>query len=87
MTGKAVMAGAICHFSSRRRREVEISESLRVAVESAAIAVRELMLSPILPAPVNDARCRQCSLNELCQPKLKDLQPRYASLLRELYSP
>lgn len=85
MTGKAVKAGAIFHFSSRRRREVMIGESLREAVELAVVAVRELMCSSMLPPPANDARCRQCSLSELCQPKLKELQPRYSSLLKELY--
>jgi len=87
MTGHPVAAGAIFHFSSRRRREVTIDDGLRAAVEMAVLAVRELMLSSDLPAPVNDARCRHCSLNEVCQPQLKALHPRYVGLLKELYSP
>ena len=65
MTGQPVPLGAIFHFSSRRRREVTIDGGLRTAVEHAVKAVRELLASSALPAPVNDARCRHCSLIDL----------------------
>lgn len=86
MTGKPVAAGAIFHFSSRRRREVTIGAGLRTAVEAACVAVRELISSAQLPPPVNDARCRQCSLIELCQPAALGGRERYHSLLTELYT-
>ena len=85
MTGKPVPAGAIFHFTSRRRREVAIDPVLRCAVESAARAVRDLLSTPTLPAPVNDARCRNCSLIELCQPKVIAAQTRYHTLLGQLF--
>ncbi len=84
MTGTTVPAGAIFHFSSRRRREVEISPELRRAVEAAIAAVRELLAASGLPPPVNDARCRYCSLIELCQPKAVAETRRYRELLQEL---
>jgi CRISPR-associated exonuclease Cas4 len=86
MTGKPVPVGAIFHFSSRRRREVVVDAGLRAAVEDGAKAVRALMSSTVLPPPVNDARCRNCSLIELCQPKIIGAQERYRSLLADLYA-
>lgn len=86
MTGRPVIRGAIFHFSSRRRREVMIDGALRLAVEQATVAVRELLASTVLPPPVNDARCRNCSLIELCQPKLLAQTQRYHALLEELFT-
>lgn len=86
MTGRPVPRGAIFHFSSRRRREVEIDNGLRIAVERAVPTVRDLLASSTLPAPVNDARCRHCSLIELCQPKALAARERYRSLLADLYT-
>lgn len=86
MTGKAVPKGAIFHFSSRRRREVPIDAELRKAVEAGVAAVRALLASTRLPAPVNDARCRQCSLLDLCQPKAMAERARYDALYSGLYT-
>ena len=85
MTGKPVPAGAIFHFSSRRRREVEIDATLREAVDTAVQAVRELLATSTLPPPVNDARCRHCSLIELCQPRVIAEQSHYNTLLTRLF--
>lgn len=85
MTGQLVPKGAIFHFSSRRRREVAITADLRDAVEQATQAVRTLLDAGVLPPPVNDARCRRCSLIELCQPKALSSQDRYHMLFKDLY--
>lgn len=84
MTGKPVALGAIYHFRSRRRREVSIDVGLRKAVERAIAGVRGLLASGILPPPVNDARCRHCSLIEICQPAALTAHQRYHALLEEL---
>lgn len=84
MTGKPVAAGAIYHVSSRRRREVVVSPALRAQVECAAAAVRAMLDAGSLPPPVNDARCRHCSLIELCQPAALSARDRYRALLAEL---
>jgi CRISPR-associated exonuclease Cas4 len=68
MTGKPVPKGAIYHFTSRRRREVEITTSLRQAVVETIAAIRKIQQSSKLPPPVNDKRCDQCSLKNICQP-------------------
>jgi len=87
MTGRPVPFGAIFHFSSRRRREVAITPSLREEVAAATRAVRALLQSPRLPAPIHDARCKHCSLIDLCQPAAIAAQTRYRSLLSDLYDP
>jgi len=87
MTGKPVRAGAIYHHSSRRRREVRIDDELRADVEAAALAVRAMLREAMLPLPVNDRRCRECSLIGLCQPKPVAERDRYAALLKELGTP
>lgn len=68
MTGKPVVEGALYYASSRRRREVSISPVLREHVETAVTAVRTMLQSGHMPPPVDDDRCRACSLIDLCQP-------------------
>ena len=68
MLGRAVPTGAIFHASSRRRREVTITPELRQMVIETAEAIRAMLASNNLPPPVNDARCKECSMNEICQP-------------------
>lgn len=69
MLGHAVPKGAIFHASSHRRREVEITDELKRLVIETADAIRAMLNSGALPPPVNDARCRECSLRDICQPE------------------
>lgn len=69
MTGKPVKQGAIYHHSSRRRREVAITDDLRKLVEDTISAIRAMLTLGQLPPPVNDKRCKECSLKEICQPE------------------
>ena len=68
MLGRAVPTGAIFHASSRRRREVIITAALRQMVIETTEAIRAMLASNKLPPPVNDARCKECSMKEICQP-------------------
>lgn len=69
MTGKQVVHGAIFHHVSRRRREVAITAKLRQEVAETIAAIRAMLASGQLPLPVNDKRCNECSLKEICQPE------------------
>jgi len=69
MLGRPVPRGAIYHASSHRRRPVEITADLRRLVVETAEAIRAMLVLGALPPPVNDARCRECSLKDLCQPE------------------
>lgn len=85
MLGKPVNQGAIYHASSRRRREVEIDTGLRNLVETTTAAVRQCIHDGRLPPPVNDARCDQCSLKEICQPEVLEDKRTQARLLGTLF--
>lgn len=87
MTGKPVTHGAIYHHSSRRRREVVINESLRQKVVETVAAVRTLLNAGKLPPPVDDARCNECSLKAICQPRISGNEDRLRQVRMELFEP
>ena len=87
MFGKLVSKGAIYHHSSRRRREVNITQELRQQVLDAIAAIRAMMGSGKLPLPANDARCAECSLKEICQPKAVMKYSAKNALLDSLFNP
>ena len=72
MLGKPVHEGALYYASSKRRRVVPITPSLRAAVAQTADAVREMLASGQLPPPLAPEqaarRCKACSLIDRCQP-------------------
>jgi len=73
MTGHAVPEGALYYASSKRRRLVPITAELRAQVAAVAQAVRDMLASERLPAPLSGEaaakRCKACSLRERCQPE------------------
>ncbi|MHB1938768.1 MAG: CRISPR-associated protein Cas4 [Acidobacteriaceae bacterium] len=88
MLGIAIPKGAIYHQQSRRRREVEIDDALRQAVEAAAQEIRRLLASGKLPPPVEDARrCPECSVRDICQPELARAAKKIPEIQSELYEP
>jgi CRISPR-associated exonuclease Cas4 len=70
MFSATVKCGAIFHASSKRRREVQMDSLLRSHVEVVLTAIRAMLSQAVLPAPVNDKRCKECSLRTICQPEL-----------------
>lgn len=52
----------------RRRHEVVVDTALAAKVAEVTERVRALFYQPVLPPPVNDARCRRCSLRPGCLP-------------------
>lgn len=68
MLSVSVPRGAIFHITTRRRREVEFTESLRARTTGLIEATRRMLVTQVLPPPVNDARCSHCSLAESCLP-------------------
>lgn len=73
MTGRVVDEGALFYATSKRRRVVPITASLREAVGQAATAVRAMLESDQLPPPLTGdtarRRCKGCSLHARCQPE------------------
>ena len=87
MTGKAVTVGAIYHATSHRRRAVAIDAALRQQVETTVVAIRHALAAGTLPPPANDARCRECSLIDLCQPAPLAARERQRALAARLFTP
>ena len=87
MLGRPVTHGAIFHASSHRRREVAITPALRELVMETATAIRTMLASGKLPPPVNDARCKECSLKEICQPEALAERARLKRQVEALYLP
>lgn len=87
MTGTPVRRGAIFHRASRRRREVEITAEMIQQVKEAVTKIRDMLASGILPPPVNDKRCRECSLAPICQPEALAADARRSELQRALFDP
>lgn len=87
MLGRSVTAGAIYHASSHRRRAVPITTELWRLVSETAAAIRTMLASERLPPPVNDSRCREWSLQDICQPEAIAGKSRHAVLRSALFNP
>ncbi len=77
--------GAIFHKGSMRRREVEFTEDLRRKVEETATAIHALLDSSVLPLPINNQRCPECSLKDSCLPEVVTEKQRVKRAARELF--
>ena len=86
MLGVTVPLGAIYHASSRRRREVAITPELRGTVDATVNAIRQMIAQGVLPPPVNDERCRACSLIDACQPAALADTARLKRMHNELFT-
>lgn len=68
MLNITIERGAIFHKGSMHRREVEFSQELRKQVENTVAAIHDLLASGHLPTPINNQRCPECSMKNVCLP-------------------
>jgi len=85
MLNISIERGAIFHKQSQHRREVEFSPELRKLVVVTATAIHELLLSEVLPPPINNQRCPECSLKNICMPSVVAEKERCRKAARELF--
>lgn len=80
-----VADGSLFYGKVRRRLVVPIDETLRELTRRTILRFRWIIENRLTPPPVNDARCRDCSLVETCRPRLANRSAsRYlASVLRQ----
>lgn len=72
----------------RRREDVFIDQSLRDKTHNAINDLHDLFQKRITPAPVNDKRCRACSLKGICMPKRMSAKSvKYKQMLFNLQEP
>lgn len=70
MFDQEVPKGALYALTTHRRTEVVVTAALRDRTLKLLVEVRALLRSNIMPPAVNDRRCPNCSLIEICQPAL-----------------
>jgi len=70
MLDRPVLRGAINSGTAKHRREIEFTDDLRARTFAAVEAIRSMQGNGILPEPVNDSRCPNCSLVHVCMPSV-----------------
>jgi len=70
MLGVEVSSGALYYGKTRRRMELKFDVTLRETTEAAASRLHEIVNSGVTPRAWLQKKCRYCSMNELCLPKL-----------------
>ena len=66
----AIPAGALFYGASHKRLDVPCDAALRAMTATSAQRLREILAFPEAPLPVNDARCRECSMRPVCLPSV-----------------
>ena len=70
MTGKPVPEGALYYAQTKRRVTVPVDADLRTLTEQTVASLATMLASGRTPPPTaHKARCRACSLVELCRPE------------------
>ncbi len=69
MLSTKITEGAFFYEKIRRRNTVEIDNEIRKQTESIINSVREIISSKKIPLAEYAAKCRNCSLQPVCQPK------------------
>lgn len=72
MLGRPVPEGALFYAETKRRMPVAFDADLRSLTETTAAEMAAVLRSGQLPVvPYKSTRCRGCSLQELCRPRLQ----------------
>ncbi len=87
MTGKPVPEGALFYAKSKKRRVVPISAALRETVIETTLAVRNMLADGVMPPPMADSRCKECSLIDICQPFAQAALAQHTELRASLFDP
>jgi len=83
MLGGNIPAGAIFYGKTRHRMDVIFDEKLILETEDAAKKVHELIESGITPKAEFSKKCKQCSLYEVCLPKMSRKASNYLAKVME----
>ena len=69
MLGVSIPEGSLFYGEPRRRTPVVFDQALRDRVEALILRLHELSRAGVTPGPVYAAKCKRCSLLDLCEPK------------------
>ena len=78
-----ISEGALFFTSSHRRMTIPLSETLRTRTMTLAKELHLLRDTLSVPSAKYSAKCRRCSLQELCMPKVKMSAESYLLRLRQ----
>ena len=88
MFERSIPCAAIFHAGSKRRREVELSDTLRRQLVETVVKVRALIGQTKLPPPTSETqRCRECSMRDICQPIAARSVPEAGAAQAALFDP
>jgi CRISPR-associated exonuclease Cas4 len=87
MLRTTITRGAIFYYALRRRHEVIFDEDRRRRTADVAAAIHAMLRRPHLPEAPNDARCPNCSLINVCMPKVLGDSARLRGLQGALFHP
>lgn len=79
--GAQIQAGAIFFVDAHRRDEVLFSEELRKKTWKAAKEISDLIENQKIVPAVYSAKCKKCSLQEACQPGIRQSSQLYSDFL------
>lgn len=85
MLNVTVEKGALYWHGSRKRKEITFTPAMRARLEEVVTAVHEMIAERLVPPPVNDKRCKDCSLKESCLPHVVGNQALSRKAERELF--
>ena len=63
--------GAVFYIDAHRRDEIDLTDALRAEVTTLSAQIRTMIQSGTIPSARASAKCRKCSMAELCRPELK----------------
>lgn len=86
MLDTKITRGAFFYGKIRRRDVVEIDSELRSQTGNIIASVREIVSNKIVPSAEYRAKCRNCSLQDICQPKAMN-KKKLNNYIKELYTP
>lgn len=69
MLNTKISKAAFFYGKIRRKNIIEIDDELRTRTENIIASVREIVSKKIVPPAVYEAKCHNCSLQTICQPK------------------
>ena len=87
MFDTSIPRGAVFHADSKRRREVEFTAELRARTESAGRELHALLDSVRVPPAVFKPACEECSLFDICLPKVTENPARAERAASALFQP
>jgi CRISPR-associated exonuclease Cas4 len=80
-----ITRGAFFYAKIRRRNVIEIDNELRSQTDNIINSVREIVAKKLVPSAEYTVKCRNCSLQDICQPKAMN-QHKLNQYIKGLYT-